>query len=134
MVTSDRDDRTQAGHAERLSDGRLDPDVLATQADEELIAALAEAPASGRGRCRHAHHSRWAGDLALRKAARSVYGLDHLPTEDEVLAVAEKWRPYRSLPTAYLIFDAFGEAQELAGRAESPGAGAVGRPVQEEVS
>jgi len=47
------------------------------------------------------------GDLALRKVIRQVYGLDHLPTPTEVLAIAEKWRPYRSLATAYLFGAAF---------------------------
>jgi DNA-3-methyladenine glycosylase II len=40
------------------------------------------------------------GDLALRKAVQAVYRLDHLPSQQEVLAVAEKWRPYRSLATS----------------------------------
>ena len=37
------------------------------------------------------------GDLALCQAA---YQLDHLPTQQEVLAIAEKWRPYRSLASS----------------------------------
>jgi DNA-3-methyladenine glycosylase II len=44
-----------------------------------------------------------SGDLALRKAIRDAYQLDHLPTPDEVLAIAERWRPYRSLATLYLF-------------------------------
>jgi len=47
------------------------------------------------------------GDLALRKAIREAYQLDHLPTQPEVLAIADKWRPYRSLATSYLFSDAF---------------------------
>jgi DNA-3-methyladenine glycosylase II len=43
------------------------------------------------------------GDLALRKAIQVAYGLDHRPSQDEVLAIAEKWRPYRSLATSYLF-------------------------------
>ena len=43
------------------------------------------------------------GDLALRKAVQAAYGLDHRPSQDEVLAIAEKWRPYRSLATSYLF-------------------------------
>ncbi|HUO38296.1 MAG TPA: DNA-3-methyladenine glycosylase 2 family protein [Mycobacterium sp.] len=46
-------------------------------------------------------------DLALRKAIQRVYALDHLPTEAEVLARAERWRPWRSLATAYLFQAAF---------------------------
>ena len=47
------------------------------------------------------------GDLALRKVIRRFYGLDRLPTPAEVLAIADKWRPYRSLATAYLFGAAF---------------------------
>ena len=43
------------------------------------------------------------GDLALRKAIRASYQLDHLPSQQEVLQIAEPWRPYRSLATAYLF-------------------------------
>lgn len=42
-------------------------------------------------------------DLALRKAIRAAYDLDHLPSQDEVLEIAEKWRPYRSIATSYLF-------------------------------
>ena len=37
----------------------------------------------------------------------AVYRLDHLPSQQEVLAIAEKWRPYRSLATSYLFSAAF---------------------------
>ncbi len=49
------------------------------------------------------------GDLALRKALQQVYGLDTLPTPDDVRRMAEPWRPYRSLATAYLFQAAFEE-------------------------
>ena len=47
------------------------------------------------------------GDHALRKAVQAAYQLDHLPSQQEVLAIAEKWRPYRSLATSYLFSAAF---------------------------
>jgi len=47
------------------------------------------------------------GDLALRKAIQRVYATDHLPSEKEVLALAERWRPWRSLAAAYLFQAAF---------------------------
>ena len=47
------------------------------------------------------------GDLALRKAVQAAYQLDHLPAQQEVLDIAEKWRPYRSLATSYLFSAAF---------------------------
>jgi DNA-3-methyladenine glycosylase II len=109
--------------AERLSDGRLDPDVLAALPDEELISLLTEIPGIGPWTAQGAliialgrEDVVLPGDLALRKAVRATYHLDHLPAEDEVLVIAEKWRPYRSLATAYMFSAAFGEAQGLAGR------------------
>lgn len=50
------------------------------------------------------------GDLALRRAIRNAYGLDHLPGEAEVLGIAEPWRPYRSLATAYLFHTTFDDS------------------------
>jgi len=43
------------------------------------------------------------GDLALRRAIKQAYALDHLPSQDEVLKLSQAWRPYRSLATAYLF-------------------------------
>ena len=48
-----------------------------------------------------------AGHLALRKAIRDAYQLVRLPSEEEVLEIAEKWRPFRSLATTYLFTSAF---------------------------
>jgi DNA-3-methyladenine glycosylase II len=47
------------------------------------------------------------GDLALRKALQRTYRLDHLPSQEEVLQMAEPWRPYRTLASAYLFATAF---------------------------
>jgi DNA-3-methyladenine glycosylase II len=49
------------------------------------------------------------GDLGLRKAVRHAYQFDHLPSQQEVVAIAEKWRPYRSLATSYLFSAGFEE-------------------------
>ena len=51
------------------------------------------------------------GDLALRKAVQATYHLDHLPSQQEVLDIADKWRPYRSLATSYLFSAAFEPAE-----------------------
>jgi DNA-3-methyladenine glycosylase II len=44
-----------------------------------------------------------SGDLALRRAVQHAYGFDHLPTEDEMVQLAEAWHPYRSLAVSYLF-------------------------------
>jgi 3-methyladenine DNA glycosylase/8-oxoguanine DNA glycosylase len=43
----------------------------------------------------------------LRKAIRAAYQIDHLPSPEEVLAIAARWRPYRSLASSYLFSAAF---------------------------
>ena len=100
--------------AERLSDGRLDVDRLSELPDDEFIAELTTVPGIGSWTAQGAllvamrrEDVVLPGDLALRKAVRRVYHLDHLPSQDEVLAIAEKWRPYRSLATSYLFAAAY---------------------------
>jgi DNA-3-methyladenine glycosylase II len=100
--------------AQRLSDGRLDAGVLSTLPDEELIAALTAIPGIGPWTVQGAmiialgrEDVVLPGDLALRKAVQAAYQITHRPTEDEVLAIAERWRPYRSLATSYLFSAAF---------------------------
>jgi DNA-3-methyladenine glycosylase II len=100
--------------AERLTDGRLNPDVLNSLPDDELIAELTAIPGIGPWTVQGAliialqrEDVVLPGDLALRKAVRAAYQLDHLPTQHEVLTIAEKWRPYRSLATSYLFSAAF---------------------------
>jgi DNA-3-methyladenine glycosylase II len=101
--------------AERLSDGRLDADVLSGLADDELLAELTAIPGIGPWTVQGAllvglqrADVVLPGDLALRKAVRDAYRLGHLPTPQEVLAIAEKWRPFRSLATSYLFSAASG--------------------------
>jgi len=100
--------------AERLSDGRLDADALSRLPDDELMAELTAIPGIGPWTVQGAllvalkrEDVVLPGDLALRKAVQTAYGLDHRPSQDEVLAIAEKWRPYRSLATSYLFSAAF---------------------------
>ena len=100
--------------AERLSDGRLDVDVLSRLPDEEFMAALTAisgiGPWTAQGALLIALQREdvvLPGDLALRKAVKSAYQLDHLPSQQEVVTIAEKWRPYRSLATSYLFSAAF---------------------------
>ena len=95
--------------AQRFTDGRLDPGALRLAPDDEVIAALTEVPGIGPWTAQGAlvisfqrEDVALPGDLALRKAVRSVYQLDHLPSEREMVAIAGKWRPYRTLGTFYV--------------------------------
>jgi DNA-3-methyladenine glycosylase II len=42
------------------------------------------------------------GDYGVRKAAMELYGLRELPRPDALEALAEPWRPYRSIASWYL--------------------------------
>ena len=106
--------------AERLSDGRLDLDALSALPDDQLMAELTAIPGIGPWTVQGAllvalqrEDVVLPGDLALRKAVQAAYRLDHRPAPEEVLAIAEKWRPYRSLATSYLFSAAFGQAGAL---------------------
>jgi DNA-3-methyladenine glycosylase II len=96
--------------AERFVDGRLDPAELARLPDEDVVARLTEVPGVGRWTAEgflaialHRDDVVLPGDLALRKAIQRAYTLDHLPSQSEVLAIAEAWRPHRSLAVNYLF-------------------------------
>lgn len=100
--------------AERFASGELSDQTFLQSSDEEIEATLTTIPGIGP----------WtvhgfliialdrpdvvlAGDLALRRAIRNVYGLVQMPTESEVLQIAERWRPYRSLAVSYLFASEF---------------------------
>jgi DNA-3-methyladenine glycosylase II len=100
--------------AGRVSDGRLDLNALSSLPDDEIAAALTSIPGIGPWTVQGAlivaldrEDVVLPGDLALRKSIRAAYGLDQLPSPAQVLAIAERWRPYRSLATSYLSAAAF---------------------------
>jgi DNA-3-methyladenine glycosylase II len=111
---SNRKAATLRALAERFLDGELSDESLARMTDEEIETELTEVPGIGPWT---AHgflivaldrpdvlHS---GDLALRRAVQRAYGFDHPPTEDEMVQLAEQWRPYRSLAVSYLFASEF---------------------------
>ena len=113
--------------AERLTDGRLDADVLSSLSDDDLMTELTAIPGIGPWTVQGAllialqrEDVVLPGDLALRKAIQAVYQLGHLPSQQEVLDIAEKWRPYRSLATSYLFSAALERVDEEEASAASP--------------
>jgi DNA-3-methyladenine glycosylase II len=113
---STRKGATLRALAERFVNGRLSDDGLAEMTDDEVEIALTEVsgigPWTAHGFLIFALDRPdvlLAGDLALRHAVQRLYGLDHLPTEDEMVEVAEHWRPYRSLAVSYLFASEFEE-------------------------
>jgi DNA-3-methyladenine glycosylase II len=111
---SNRKVATLRALAEQFVDGRLSDQSLAQMSDDEIEAALTAVPGIGPWT---AHgflivaldrpDVQLSGDLALRRAVQHAYRFDHLPTEDEMVQVAEKWRPYRSLAVSYLFASEF---------------------------
>jgi len=103
--------------AEQFVAGRLSDETLQQMSDEEIEAQLTAivgiGPWTVQGFLIIALNRQdvvLPGDLALRKSIRSLYKMDHLPSQQEVLQLAERWRPYRSLATSYLFQAAFDPA------------------------
>jgi DNA-3-methyladenine glycosylase II len=111
---STRKGATLRALAERFVDGRLSDESLARMTDGEIETVLTEVPGIGPWT---AHgflivaldrpDVLLSGDLALRRAVQRAYGLDHSPTDDEMVQLAERWRPYRSLAVSYLFASEF---------------------------
>jgi DNA-3-methyladenine glycosylase II len=112
---SARKGETLRALAERFVDGRLSDKALSRMADDEVEAALTEVPGIGPWT---AHGFLLvaldrpdvflSGDLALRRVIERLYGFDHLPTEEDMIQLAERWRPYRSLAVSYLFASEYG--------------------------
>jgi DNA-3-methyladenine glycosylase II len=110
---SRRKGQTLRALAERFTDGRLSIGELRTLPDDQVEARLTEVPGVGPwtahgfliialGR----QDVVLPGDLALRNAIKRAYQLDHLPSPQQVLAIADAWRPYRTLASSYLFASA----------------------------
>jgi len=102
--------------AERFVDGRLSDEALARMTDDEVVAVLTDVPGIGPWTAQgfllvalDRPDVFLSGDVALRRTVKRAYGLDHLPTDDEMVDLAERWRPYRSLAVSYLFASEFEE-------------------------
>jgi DNA-3-methyladenine glycosylase II len=105
--------------AERFVDGRLSDEALAGMSDDEVETMLTEIPGVGPWTARgfllvalDRPDVLLPGDLALRRAVSRAYGFDHLPNEEEMDELAERWRPYRSLAVSYLFASEYEESTQ----------------------
>ena len=114
--------------AERFVDGRLSDEAL--RADDRRRGRGSTdrgIRASDRGQ-RTASSSSRSTDPTCSSAATShsgarvqrLYGFDHLPTEAEMIHVAERWRPYRSLAVSYLFASEFEERGRWTSESSAP--------------
>lgn len=60
-----------------------------------------------------------AGDLGIRKAVQAAWGLDALPSAEDVAARGEAWRPFRSLAAEFLFLDLYGGKRDAPARRRS---------------
>jgi len=98
--------RDLAGHVE---DGELDLERVAELPDEEVAAQLTQIKGLGPWSVdMFLIFHLWrpdvlpVGDLGIRRAVQTEYGLDDLPGAAELERIAEPWRPHRSLASLYL--------------------------------
>jgi DNA-3-methyladenine glycosylase II len=113
---SARKGQTLRALAERFVDGRLSDEALSRMTDEDVEASLTEVPGIGLWTARgfllvalDRPDVFLSGDLALRRAIQRAYGFDHLPSDDDVTEVSDRWRPYRSLAVSYLFASEYEE-------------------------
>ena len=119
-------------------DGSLSDEALAAMSDEDVEAALTSIPGIGPWT---AHGFLLValdrpdvfltGDLALRRAVERAYDFDHSPTDEELIQLAERWRPYRSLTVSYLFASEYDQPTG-AGNDASPSSAEGSTPGQNE--
>jgi DNA-3-methyladenine glycosylase II len=92
------------GLAQMVADGKLDLRAIARRPDEEAIATLVQVRGFGRWSaevyllfCLGRPDVLPADDLALLAAAQRVKRLPERPTPNQFRALAEPWRPWRSV-------------------------------------
>jgi DNA-3-methyladenine glycosylase II len=96
--------------AERFVEGRLSEEAFPGMTDQEVESALTEVPGIGPWTARgfllvalDRPDVFLTGDLALRRAIQREYAFDHLPTDEELVELSDRWRPHRSLAVSYLF-------------------------------
>jgi DNA-3-methyladenine glycosylase II len=95
--------------AEHFHQEKIRTRGLAAMDDEEIIQALTAVKGVGRWTAEmflmfvlNRPDVLPVDDLGLRDAVRQVYGLRERPTAKKLTAIAEPWRPWRSVATWYL--------------------------------
>ena len=93
----------------RITDRRLNLVLISEMNDEEIVNQLMQVKGIGRWTaemflifCLGRQDIFPIGDLGIRKAIHRVYSLSELPSPSTMLAIAQPWKPYRSIATWYL--------------------------------
>jgi DNA-3-methyladenine glycosylase II len=95
--------------ATHVQDGELELDRLDQLSDEEVIEEIVAVRGFGFWSAEMFlifHLERpdllSGGDLGIRKAIQLAYGMEEMPTPDEVVEIGQRWSPHRSLASIYL--------------------------------
>lgn len=95
--------------AQAEKEGRVDFAALAHKDDNDAVTALTALLGIGRWTAEAFLIGAYgrtdffpAADIALQEAARMVDGLEHRPSEKELYARSERWKPYRALAAQIL--------------------------------
>ena len=95
--------------AERVSDGRLNLELLEEQTDAEVIAAITAVKGLGRWSAEMFLMFRLnrpdvfpVADLGIVKGVQKLLGMKRRPKPRTMERLAEEWRPYRSVAAWYL--------------------------------
>jgi DNA-3-methyladenine glycosylase II len=95
--------------AEHVTDGSLELERMDSLSDPDVIAELTEVKGIGEWTAHMFlifHLERPdvlpVGDLGVRAAIRTAYGLEELPGPTEMESIAAPWRPWRSVAARYL--------------------------------
>jgi DNA-3-methyladenine glycosylase II len=93
----------------RVVEQKLDLDLLSIMSDEEVINQLIQVKGIGRWTaemflifCLGRPDVLPVTDLGIRKAMQKIYSIPELPKPAEMLAIAQPWRPHRTVATWYL--------------------------------
>ena len=112
---SARKGQTLRALAQRFVDGRLSEEAFSGMTDQEVEVALTAVPGIGPWTARgfllvalDRPDVFLSGDLALRRTIQREYAIDHLPTDQELVELSDRWRPYRSLAVSYLFASEYG--------------------------
>jgi DNA-3-methyladenine glycosylase II len=95
--------------ATKIAERKLNLNLLTTLSDEEVVNQLIQVKGIGRWTaemflifCLGRPDVLPVTDLGIRKAMHNIYSLSELPKPAEMLAIAQPWRPHRTVATWYL--------------------------------
>nr|MDQ3984616.1 DNA-3-methyladenine glycosylase 2 family protein [Thermoproteota archaeon] len=93
----------------RMIDRRLNLALTSEMSDDEIVNQLIQVKGIGKWTaemflifCLGRPDIFPVGDLGVRKAIQKLYTLPELPIPSTMLAIAQPWKPYRSIATWYL--------------------------------